>query len=205
MSTREILLEAKGKLRAELIENFGQPFADSEQGAALIEAFESQVELQYEVVGAILNMDLPDPKTVLEAAAKLGFSKSGTALPDGDYAICEIMGFSTLVGRVAEVDRFGTKFLQIEPIFQGKLLGPVLQGGSSIYRMTPCSRDDAFKHGPKDAHQLPSSVRATLPATALPAPTTERGFVPGPADPRFENEEDDPHFREVDEDDEINF
>lgn len=122
------------------------------------------------------------------------------ALPDGDYAICEIMGFSMLVGRVAEVDRFGTKFLQVEPIFQGKLLGPVLQGGSSIYRMTPCSRDDAFKHGPKDAHQLPSSVRATLPATALPPPRPV-GIAP---DGRIVTD-DDPHFREIDEDDEVNF
>jgi hypothetical protein len=43
-------------------------------------------------------------------------------LPEGDYAIAEMMGHSTMIGRYAEVERFGTKMLHIEPIWEGKLL-----------------------------------------------------------------------------------
>jgi len=90
--------------------------------------------------------------------------------PEGEYAIIELMGHQTIVGRVNEVDRFGTKFMQIEPIYLSKLLGPILQGGSSIYRVTPCSAEVAFNRGCTDARQLPAPVRATLPVHLLPAP-----------------------------------
>lgn len=91
--------------------------------------------------------------------------------PDGDYAIVECMGHSTLIGRCLEVERFGTKMLQIEPIFGGELLPPILQAGSSLYRFTPCTKEIAFKRGPTQLYALPDSIRATLPPTALPGPT----------------------------------
>jgi hypothetical protein len=113
-------------------------------------------------------------------------------LPEGDYAIAEIMGHSTMIGRFAEVERFGTKMLQLEPIWENKLLPAVFVGGSSLYRFTPCSREVAFARQPKLRYQLPEAVRATLPPepkTALPAPD-ELGdsFQDGPERDSFEDE-----------------
>ncbi len=81
-------------------------------------------------------------------------------LPDGDYAIVEIMGHCTMVGRIAEVQRFGTSLCQIEPLFDGQMLEPVYQGGQSIYRLTPCSKEVAWDQQPRREYQLPSAVRA---------------------------------------------
>lgn len=82
------------------------------------------------------------------------------APPPGDYAIVEILGHQTLVGRVEEVERFGGKMLRIEPIFCGLLLGPIYQGGASIYRFLPCSAEAAFARAPRRCYQLPDAVRA---------------------------------------------
>ncbi|OJY65495.1 MAG: hypothetical protein BGP16_12775 [Sphingobium sp. 66-54] len=114
---------------------------------------------------AFTDLDLPALNATVEEA-----------LPEGDYAIVEVMGHRTLVGRLSEVERFGTKFAQIEPIFQGELLAPVMIGGQSIYQLTPCSAFTAFKRAPTSIYGLPPSVAANLPATALPAPS------PSPAD-----------------------
>lgn len=92
------------------------------------------------------------------------------ALPYGEYAIVEVLGHRTLVGRVAEVERFGTKFLAVEPVFQGRLLANVLIGGASIYQFTPCSAATALRNAPTQDYQLTASVRATLAPAALPAP-----------------------------------
>ncbi len=90
-------------------------------------------------------------------------------LPDGDYAIAECLGHRTLIGRVLEVERFGTKMLQIEPIFENVLLPPLFVGGASLYAFTPCSREVAFRRQPKERYHLPDSLRATLPPLALTA------------------------------------
>lgn len=89
--------------------------------------------------------------------------------PDGEYAIVELFGHTTLVGRIAEVERFGTKMLVIEPIFAGEFLGPVFHGGAAIYRLTPCSAEIAFRQAPKENQQwsLPSSIRVTVPTPLL--------------------------------------
>ena len=92
------------------------------------------------------------------------------ALPEGEYAIVELLGHRTLIGRVAEVERFGTKMLQIEPILAGRLLDPVLHGGGSIYAFTPCSRDVAAERAPMELWQLPPTVRAIAPPSLLSAP-----------------------------------
>ena len=89
---------------------------------------------------------------------------------EGEFAIVEILGHSTLVGRIAEVERFGTKLCQIEPIFKGELLPAVFVGGASIYRLTPCSADVAFRKAPQSDYMLPPSVRARLPVHLLPLP-----------------------------------
>ena len=92
------------------------------------------------------------------------------ALPEGDYAIVEILGHRTLVGRVTEIERFGTKMLQVEPFFGDLMLGPVLFGGGSIYQFTPCSAEVAYQRRPLRGYQLPPSVLATVPPSALPPP-----------------------------------
>jgi hypothetical protein len=94
-------------------------------------------------------------------------------VPAGDYAIVEVLGHRTLIGRVEEVERFGTKLMSIQPLFNGQLLDPVLIGGSSIYQFTPCSAAIAEKQQATEDWQLPSSVRAALPPAALPAPEDE--------------------------------
>ncbi len=104
------------------------------------------------------------------------------ALPDGDYAIVEFLGHRTLIGRVSEVERFGTKMLQIEPIFQGRLLAPVLHGGGSIYAMTECSREIAAARAPMHSWQIPDSLRSTLPPAELEAIEPPPEFDPEPVD-----------------------
>ena len=93
---------------------------------------------------------------------------SALDMPEGDYAIVEVLGHRTLVGRVAEIERFGTKMLQVEPLFGDVMLGPVLLGGGSIYQFTPCAAAIAFKQRPTANYQLPASIFATVPAIALP-------------------------------------
>ncbi|WP_419827689.1 hypothetical protein [Sphingomonas sp.] len=102
--------------------------------------------------------------------------------PTGEYAIVECLGHRTLVGRTSEIERFGTKMLSIEPIWKDELLPPVLVGGSSLYAFTPCSAEAAFKRQAKSDYDLPLSLRATLPAPALPAPNDEGG---GGHEPEF--------------------
>lgn len=95
------------------------------------------------------------------------------SLPAGDYAIVEVLGHRTIVGRVEEVERFGTKLMSIEPLFQDQLLPAVLIGGSSIYQFTPCTAEVAGLRQPKQNWQLPASIRAALPPELLPAPDCE--------------------------------
>lgn len=92
-----------------------------------------------------------------------------TDLPPGEYAIVEALGHRTLIGRVTEVERFGTRLLQVEPLFGEAMLGPVLLGGGSIYQLTPCEPAVAWAQRPRAAYQLPTSVQTTLPPLALPA------------------------------------
>lgn len=98
------------------------------------------------------------------------------ALPDGEYAIVELMGHRTLIGRYEEVERFGTKMIQIEPIFQSRLLPPVLHGGASIYGLTPCSKEVAADRAPKHSYSLPANIALTLPKELLADQSADRPF-----------------------------
>jgi hypothetical protein len=93
--------------------------------------------------------------------------------PPGDYAIVELFGHTTLVGRIAEVERFGTKMLAIEPLFDDLLLGVVFHGGAAIYRLTPCSAVVAYAKQPRQGYQLPPAIRAIVPDALLEAPATD--------------------------------
>ena len=89
-------------------------------------------------------------------------------LPAGEYAIVEVLGHRTLVGRVSEVERFGTKLLQVEALFRDVMLAPVLLGGGSIYQFTPCTPETAFARRPRQTYNLPPSLAAIVPPLALP-------------------------------------
>lgn len=106
-------------------------------------------------------------------------------LPAGEYAIVEVVGRRTLVGRVTEVDRFGTKLLSVEPIYACALLPAVLIGGSSLYQFTPCAADVALKRAPKYRWQMPASLVATLPDEADDVPALP-----------FLDRDDDDHYDE---------
>lgn len=93
-------------------------------------------------------------------------------LPAGEYAIVEALGHRTLVGRIAEVQRFGATMLQVEPLYADLMLDPVLLGGGSIYMLTPCSPQVAGARRARYEHELSSSIAATLddlPAPGLPS------------------------------------
>lgn len=93
-------------------------------------------------------------------------------LPDGEYAIVELLGRRTLVGRIEEVERFGSKLLRIEPIFGGALLEPVYHHGTALYGLTPCSKATALRCAPgaDKAYVLPAPIRARLEPVLLAAP-----------------------------------
>jgi hypothetical protein len=97
-----------------------------------------------------------------------GAAADSAAHPSGEYAIVELFGHVTLVGRIAEVERFGSKMLAIEPLFRGEMLPMVFYGGGSIYGLTPCSAEIAFNRAPENEFSLPASLRAALPPKALP-------------------------------------
>lgn len=92
------------------------------------------------------------------------------SLPSGDYCILELFGHITLVGRYREVEMIGTKMLAIEPLFCDELLPVVFHGGASVYRLTPCEAETARKYQPREAYQLPPSIRANVPVALLPSP-----------------------------------
>ena len=99
--------------------------------------------------------------------------ETSPALPPGEYAIVECLGHRTIIGRIAEVERFGTKMMSIEPVFANELLPAVLVGGGSLYAVTPCTAEVAARRQPKAHWQLPASIVATLPPAALPAPEVD--------------------------------
>lgn len=129
-------------------------------------------------------MPLPSAETAAEEPAA---PPPPAALPAGEYAIVEIMGHRTIVGRVEEVERFGAKLMSIQPVFAGGLLDAVLIGGGSIYQFTPCSAATALARQPREGWQLPSSIRAAMPPAMLPAPEAEPGF-------EFVDDDDDRSF-----------
>lgn len=87
--------------------------------------------------------------------------------PPGDYAIVEVLGHRTIVGRIAEVERFGTKFLAVEAIWQDELLPAALIGGASIYQLTPYPAETAFKRQAKRLYELPPSLGVIAPEPQL--------------------------------------
>lgn len=114
-------------------------------------------------------------------------------LPDGEYAIVEIMGHRTLIGRVTEVERFGATMMSLEPVLAGNLLPAVLINGSSIYQFTPCSAAIAMDRAPKESWQLPSSISCVLPPAMIEARPVYDG----------NGRAEDGEFSEIDDEDDV--
>jgi hypothetical protein len=114
-----------------------------------------------------------------------GTGPESQAIPDGEYAIVEMMGHRTMVGRITEIERFGTNMLSIEPLLRDTLLPAVLTTGASIYQLTPCSKEVAQARQPKNEYSLPTSVAAALPPAMLPSPDERPAFLHTSAEPAF--------------------
>ncbi len=95
---------------------------------------------------------------------------------DGEYAVVELLGHRTLIGRIAEIERFGTKLLQVECLFNGNLLPPTYHHGTAIYSMTPCSREVALKRQATRLYELPPGLAAVAPPAMLAPPQEEMPF-----------------------------
>jgi hypothetical protein len=119
------------------------------------------------------------------------------ALPEGDYGIVELFGHTTLVGRVTEIERFGTKMMAIEILFNGALLAPIYHGGAAIYRFSPCSAQVAWNRHHKETWSLPPAIRAVLPPELLPPPSMHPS--PETVGNRPEEGDDDPYQPDDDE------
>lgn len=91
-----------------------------------------------------------------------------TSLPEGEYAIVEALGHRTYAGRVAEVERFGAKMLQIEPLYRDWLLDPLFLSGAALYQFTPCTPAAAWSRRAKVEYDLPASIAASLPEQVAP-------------------------------------
>ena len=107
------------------------------------------------------------------------------SLPDGEYAIVEIRGHRTIVGRIAEIERFGAKYLGIEAIWRDELLPAVLIGGTSVYQLTPCSAEVGAKRQPKHRYQLPDAIALIAPGEP------EQRFAPRFLTSDLDDEDDD--------------
>lgn len=116
-----------------------------------------------------MNVATPAPEIIPPADST---AEPWLAMPSGDYAIVELFGHTTLVGRITEVERFGAKMLALEPLFSGQVLAAVFHGGAAIYRLTPCTAKTAWERQHKEAWSLPVSMRTLVPDAALPAPYT---------------------------------
>jgi len=84
--------------------------------------------------------------------------------PDGDYAVVEVLGHVRHIGRYQEVERFGQKFCEVEPIEDGEFKTPVLVGGSSIYQFRTCTAQYAFDNAPQSWEYRRARQTAALPA-----------------------------------------
>lgn len=78
-----------------------------------------------------MNQDYRIPSAPIETPAEE---------PAPEYARVEVFGHNIHVGRISEVERYGTKMLRVDVpkgIFENGFLTYLL-GGAAIFRMTPC-------------------------------------------------------------------
>lgn len=80
-------------------------------------------------------------------------------LPAGDYAVVELRGGRTYVGRVSLVDRLGARHMSIELLYEDALLPALLVSGEIVYHFSPITAEAA--------RELQNSKRWQLPKTFL--------------------------------------
>jgi hypothetical protein len=83
------------------------------------------------------------------------------------YAIVELMGRRSFGARIAEVEKFGAKFLQAEILMPGGDVVQQLVSPAALYAMTSCTEDQARA---KNASN-PWGLREAVPILPPPAPT----------------------------------
>lgn len=88
-----------------------------------------------------------------------------------EFAIVELMGHRRRAGRIAEVERFGTKLLRIDiPNTDGETTE--FYGGGSIYALRPCTEDVA-----REAARQIGDLRPVAPVTyRLPPMAPPEGY-----------------------------
>lgn len=90
-----------------------------------------------------------------------------TPLSSEEWSIVELMGHVRITGKLSEVERFGSKLGKIDVIDkEGGTIATQYFGGSSVYRITPCTEDtakqmarDASDIGPDTPWDLRQAVR----------------------------------------------
>lgn len=112
-------------------------------------------------------------------------------LPDGEYAIVECLGHQTLVGRCSEIERFGTKLLAIEPVWEGQLLPVTYRGGASIYAFTPCTKEVALAKCAKNKWDLPRASLITMPPALIAAQEQKEADEQAEREARWARDDDD--------------
>ena len=111
------------------------------------------------------------------------------------FAIVELMGHVRVAGRVTEVELFGSKLGKIDVIDrEGGTVATQYFGGSSVYRITPCTEETA-----RSVARDPSDAMPSVPWDAEKAwrqryeqdrPQIEARSAPG-CDYEDERDEDD--------------
>ena len=91
-----------------------------------------------------------------------------------EFAIVELMGHRRRAGRIAEVERFGTKLLRIDtPNADGETTE--FYGGGAIYALRPCTEDVA-----REAARQIGDLRPVAPVTyRLPPSMAPESYEPG--------------------------
>lgn len=106
------------------------------------------------------------------------------ANPDAEYAVVEIFGHRRHVGRILEVERFGTKMLRVDVPTDGDFAKGFVShfyGGASIFGLTPTDLDTVQRSNkPREGYG-----QYRLPAPSRTPGTDDDGELaeaPGPED-----------------------
>lgn len=91
---------------------------------------------------------------------------SDITTPPAEWALVEIFGHRRHYGRIAEIERFGTKMLRVDvPDEPPDAFTTHFYGGASIFSLTLCTEETARSHNARyrprpvtPIHQLPPPI-----------------------------------------------
>lgn len=86
--------------------------------------------------------------------------------PEGKYAKVEMMGHRVLWGRISDQLVAGHPMLKVEPIINGAIVGETMVNAGSLYALTPCTAEQAFRHAPKTTYDETLRLLAAPAASA---------------------------------------